>query len=82
VRIYSQGVILFELLQETKTEYELGTDFELVDGFTTFSKPESPGLLKSIVLLTAISLGLGYLLIMLIEINRYLNRIEEHGFKS
>ena len=80
VSIYNQGVSLFRLLQSTKTAYELGTDFELVDGFTTFSKPESPGLLKSAVMVAGIFLALAYFLIMLIEINRYLNKIEEQGF--
>ncbi|MCK5709635.1 MAG: hypothetical protein KAI07_03765, partial [Deltaproteobacteria bacterium] len=82
VRIYSQGVNLFEKLQETKTEYELGIDFELVDGFTTFSKPESPGLVKSALLVMGIFLALAYVFIMLVEVNKYLNKIEEHGFKS
>ena len=82
VRIYSQGFYLFDQLQETKTEYELGIDFELVDGFTTFSKPESPGLVKSAFLGAGIFLALAYVLIMLIEINNYLNKIEEHGFKA
>jgi hypothetical protein len=82
VRIYSQGVNLFERLQETKTEYELGIDFELVDGFTIFSKPESPGLVKSAVLVAGLFLALAYGLIMLIEINSYLIKIEERGFKS
>jgi hypothetical protein len=82
VSIYNQGVSLFSLLQSTKTAYELGSDFELVDGFTTFSKPESPGLLKSAVIVAGIFLALAYSLIMLIEINSYLNKIEKHGFSS
>ena len=82
VSIYNQGISLFRLLQSTKTAYELGTDFELVEGFTTFSKPESPGMLKSAVVVAGIFLALAYSLIILIEINRYLNRVEEHGFSS
>jgi len=82
VRIYTQGVALFTLLQEEKLAYELGSDFEVIDGFTTFSKPESPGLIKSVVLVAGIFLGLAYALIMLIEINKYLNKVEEHGFED
>jgi hypothetical protein len=82
VSVYSQGVSLFQQLQSAKVSLELGSDFELVDGFTTFSKPDSPGLLKSIVLMAGIFLGLAYLLIILIEINRYLNRVEEQGFED
>ena len=81
-KAYAEGVTLFQILQDSKTDLELGSDFELVDGFTTFSKPESPGLLKSAVLLAGIFLALAYTLILIIEINRYLNRIEEHGFSS
>ena len=80
VSVYSQGINLFQDLQNTKRSYALGSDFELIDGFTTFSKPESPGLLKSAVILAGIFFGLAYLLIIIIEANKYLNRIEEHGF--
>jgi hypothetical protein len=81
-RAYTEGVTLFKLLQDSKTELELGSDFEVVDGFTTFSKPESPGLVKSAILVAGIFLALAYVFIMLIEINSYLNKIEEHGFKN
>ena len=82
VDVYSQGVELFQQLQGAKVALELGSDFELVDGFTTFSKPDSPGILLSIVIMAGIFLGLAYLLIVLVEINRYLNRIEEQGFEE
>lgn len=81
-RAYSQGVDLFKQLQEAKTDYELGSDFELVDGFTTFSKPDSPSLVKSMAMFIGVFLGLAYGLILLIEINKYLNRIEEEGFRN
>ncbi len=82
VRVYSQGVSLFRMLQTEKTAYELGSDFEVVDGFTTFSKPDSAGMLKATVISIGLWLVLAYGLIILIEVNKYLNRIEEHGFKG
>ena len=82
VSVYDQGVSLFRQLQSEKMRYELGEDFELVDGFTTFSKPESPSILKAIVSSIGILLALAYGLIILIEINKYLNRVEEKGFTS
>ena len=82
VSVYTQGVTLFRQLQSEKMRYELGEDFELVDGFTTFSKPESPSILKAIVGSVGILLALAYALIILIEINKYLNRVEEKGFDS
>ena len=80
VNVYNQGIDLFSQLQSNKRTLELGSDFEVVDGFTTFSKPESPGLLKSAVLGAGILLGFAYVLIILIELNKYLNRVEEEGF--
>jgi hypothetical protein len=82
VTVYSQGVTLFEQLQGYKRSLELGSDFELVDGFTVFSKPDSPGLIKLSVIMMALFVGLAYGIILLIEINKYLNRIEEHGFED
>jgi len=61
---------------------KLQADFELIDGFTAFSKPESPGLIKTTAVSAAIFLGLAYLIIIFIEINKYLNRIEEERFGS
>jgi hypothetical protein len=81
VRVYNQGVSLFRLLQKEKIDYELGSDFELVDGFTTFSKPESPNIIKAMAVSIGLALALAYGLIILIETNKYLNKIEEYGFK-
>ena len=80
IRAYSEGISLFRQLQAVKTNFELASDFELVDGFTTFSKPDSPGLLKSIVIMVGIFLALAYGLIFLIELNKYLNKVEKEGF--
>lgn len=78
--VYSEGVRLYRQLLSIRENLELGSDFELVDGFTVFSKPESAGLLKASVLSALIFLGIGYLLIMLIEINKYLNKVEKERF--
>ena len=78
--VYSEGVSLYRQLLNVREEMELGSDFELIDGFTSFSKPESPGLLKASVMTALIFLGLGYLLIILIEINRYLDKVEKEEF--
>lgn len=81
VRVYDQGVNLFQQLLYTKRSYELGTDFELVDGFTTFTKPDSASVIKTLVLSIAVLLVLAYGIIFLMELNTYLNRIEKEGFK-
>lgn len=79
-RVYSQGVTLYRQLQRAQEDVELGSDFELIDGFTVFSRPESPGVLKASVYAAVIFLGIGYLLIMLIEVNKYLNKVEKERF--
>lgn len=79
-RVYSEGVTLFQQLLTVRKNMELGSDFELIDGFTNFSKPDSPGLMKTSVISALLFLGIGYLIIMLIEINKYLNKVEKERF--
>lgn len=82
VSFYSQSENIYRQMQRAQQSVELGDDFELIDGFTTFSKTESPSM-KNLAMSTGlIFLGIGYLLIFLIEINKYLNRIEKDGFKN
>ena len=80
VSIYTEGISLFRQRQFVKKEMELGSDFEVIDGFTIFSKPESPGLLKGTVYAIAGWLALAYIVIVLLEINKYLSRVEKERF--
>jgi len=80
VSFYSESVELRELLQEARQQVALGDDFEVIDGFTVFSKPESAGLIKAIVLSVLYFTGLAYLIIIFIETNKYLNTIEKERF--
>ncbi len=80
VRFYNQSVQLYEQLQEVQKEVELGNDFEVIDGFTVFSRPESPNLIKASVISSLLFLGLAYFIIMFIETNKYLNTIEKERF--
>ena len=77
---YDQSVSLYRQLQYAQKRAELGDDFELIDGFTVFSKPESPGLVKTTLSSLLTFMGISYLLIILIETNRYLNRVEKERF--
>ena len=43
ISVYTEGVSLFRQLQHVRKQMELGSDFEVIDGFTVFSKPESFG---------------------------------------
>ncbi|MBK6265918.1 hypothetical protein JKA74_12820 [Marivirga sp. S37H4] len=55
----------------------LTPSFELIDGFTVFSKPDSPGLLKIGFYSCLYGLLIAYVIIMLIYFNKYLNSVEE-----
>lgn len=82
VSFYNESGYIYRQLQAAQESVALGDDFELIDGFTTFSKPESPSIINSAMSLGLLFLGIGYLLIFLIETNKYLNRIEKEGFKN
>lgn len=80
--IYYQGISLYGQLQSLQRDVELGSDFELIDGFTIFSKPESLNIKTEATYFALAFLGIAYFLIILIETNKYLNRIEKDGFKD
>ncbi len=82
VRFYAQSIRLYEQLQEAQQQLELGDDFELIDGFTIFSKPESPGVIKTTALSILLFMALAYLIIIFIETNKYLNNMERERFKK
>jgi len=77
---YNQSIALYKVLQSTETNLELGVDFEVRDSFTVFTVPESPSILKAIVYSIIFFFGLGYLLILFIETNKYLAKIEKERF--
>lgn len=82
IRFYSQSIRLYEKLQEAQQQVELGDDFEVIDGFTVFSRPESPGLIKATIFSLLIFIGLAYIIVILIEINKYLNEVEKERFEE
>ncbi len=65
-----------ELLR-VREELYLTPSFELIDGFTVFSKPDSPGLLKLGFYSCLYGLLVAYIIILLIFFNKYLNSVEE-----
>lgn len=75
--IYQEGAIFFDKLLQVDEDLFLGSDFELIDGFTTFSKPENEDLRTVLALSVLISLGLAYMVIVLIQLNKYLSRLEK-----
>jgi hypothetical protein len=53
----------------------LQNDFEVVDGFTEFSKPTSDGPIRTSGYAILIAIGLGYLLVALFSFNKYLSKL-------
>ncbi len=82
VSFYSQSKDIYEQIGLLEQRLMLGNDFELIDGFTTFSKPKSPDLIKATAFSMLYAIGLAYLIIVFIEINKYLNRVEQERFKN
>jgi hypothetical protein len=80
MQVFSEDLRINNELLGIKEELFLKRDFEIVDGLTVFRKPVSAGLLKTIVYSTLISLGIAYILIILISINKYLSKIESERF--
>ena len=75
--VFRESINLYDEVLEIERKLELEAEFEVIDGFTMFSKPDSPGLIKTVFFGFWISIGLGYLIIMLISINKYLGAIEK-----
>ena len=67
-----------DLLRINRSLY-IQDSFELVDGFTTYAKPESPGLLRWGFFSGLVGLGVGYIIIILIAFNRYLTKVEQEN---
>ena len=82
ISVFKEDYSLYQLYQRVQRSLYLQEDFEVIDGFTSFDKPASSGLVKTIRDGLLISLVFAYTLVFLIEINRYLNKVEKEKFPS
>lgn len=80
--VFQEDLVLYRQKQRIEEQLALEPEFEVIDGFTTFSQPENPGLVKTAGLGGLIFLGIGYLFILLRGINSYLNRFEREKMGS
>ncbi len=80
--IINQGLSLYDQELEINRTLLLQPRFEVIDGFTSFSKPEGPGLIGKMFWGGLYSLILSYAIILLIEINKALNKIEASRMKK
>jgi hypothetical protein len=72
IEIYKQDKEVYNELQSVEERLYLQPDFEIVSGFTEFTDPASPGLVKSIAISILIALALGYFIVALLSFNKYL----------
>ncbi len=72
IEIYNQDISLYNEIQIIDRTLYIKPEFEVVSGFTEFTEPASPGLLKSVVSSILIAIGLGYAIVALLSFNKYL----------
>ncbi len=77
MNIFGESKKLYEEKLRVREELYLTPSFELIDGFTVFSRPDSPGLLKLGLYSCLYGLLIAYIIILLIFFNKYLNSVEE-----
>lgn len=77
ISIFDKSQKLHEEKLEIQEELYLTPSFELIDGFTVFSKPDSPSLIKLGFYSCLYGLLAAYILIILIAFNKYLTKVEE-----
>ena len=75
IEIFKEDIDLYNQLQSIDRSLYLQEDFEIVDGFTEFSKPTSDGTVKVSAYAVLIAIALGYLLVALFSFNKYLDKL-------
>lgn len=75
IEIYMQDINFYNEIQAIDRSLFLQDDFEVVDGFTEFSKPSSDGPLRISAYAILIAIGLGYLIVALSKFNTYLDSL-------
>jgi hypothetical protein len=75
IEIYSQDISFYNEIQAIDRSLYLQDDFEVVDGFTQFSKPASAGPVRIAAYSILIAFGLGYLIVALARFNSYLDTL-------
>jgi len=75
IEIFTQDIDLYNEIQYIDRALYLQDDFEVVDGFTEFSKPTSASPLKASFYGILIAVGIGYLIVALFSFNKYLSKL-------
>ena len=75
IEIFAQDINLYNEIQSINRDLYLQNDFEVVDGFTEFSKPSSAGPLRVTAYAILIAIALSYLIVALTNFNKYLDKL-------
>ena len=75
IEIFAQDINLYNEIQSINRYLYLQNDFEVVDGFTEFSKPSSAGPLRVTAYAILIAIALSYLIVALTNFNKYLDKL-------
>ncbi len=79
IEVFTASREQYQELLEIKEKIYIEESFELIDGFTTYAKPESPSLLKWGFYSGLVGIAIAYIIIILIAFNKYLSRIEREN---
>ncbi|MEM7550360.1 MAG: hypothetical protein AAF363_11825 [Bacteroidota bacterium] len=74
--VFKEDLDLLEQEQEIDEELYLNPDFEVIDEFTQYTRPASPGLIENAFYGLLYGLGVAYLIIFLLSFNTYLKDFE------
>jgi len=80
--VVNQDLSLYNQRLNTEERLYLRPEFEVISGFTTFLQPASDNLRDTLIKAFLISLAAAYGIIFLIEVNRYLNRVERERYQT
>lgn len=75
VQVYTQGLSIYNELQGVEDAIVLRPDFEVIEGFTEFSEPASPSLVKILFYSLIIGIFVAYVDVALRRFNSYLSTI-------
>lgn len=82
INVFREDMNLYRDKLEVQKSLYLEDDFEVIDGLTAYQKPASADLTTMIGTGVLISIGISYLLIIFIELNKYLDRVEQRRLQS
>jgi hypothetical protein len=76
LEVFKQDLALNRELLDLDRELFLRSDFEVIDGFASFSKPDSASLFKILAIAFITSLLIGYIIIFAWKFDKMLSRID------